>query len=126
MRGEAMKYCLILDDSSSIRRVTARILESLGYGAATAGDSEAALEACGVRMPDCIVVDWTMPGFDPVRFMARLRRMPDGDRPTVMSCLFENDPDLAGRARQKGAGGALLKPFDTRALRSSLVACGLL
>ena len=121
-----MKQCLILDDSGSIRKVGKRILEGFGFGAATVDDPDAALAACRTAMPDCILVDWTMPQFDPVRFMARLRRLPGGDRPRVVSCVVDNDPDKAERARRAGAAGRRMKPFDTAVMRNSLVAAGVI
>jgi len=121
-----MKQCLIVDDSVSIRRVAARILENFGMGAKTVADPQAALEVCGDAMPDCILVDWSMPEFDPVRFMASVRRLPGGERAVIMPCLCENDEVRIRKAWGDGAVGRLFKPFDVTAMRDSLTAVGVI
>ena len=46
-----MKTCLVVDDSSVIRKVARRILEGLEFEIAEAEDGEQALEACRRRSP---------------------------------------------------------------------------
>jgi two-component system chemotaxis response regulator CheY len=51
-----MKTCLIVDDSSIIRKVARRILEDLDFQIAEAADGEKALEVCKLGMPQAISV----------------------------------------------------------------------
>lgn len=120
-----MKNCLIVDDSSSIRKVARRILQDYDIDTTEADSSRSGLEACRRAMPDCVVVDWHMPDGDGVDFVSRLRAMPGGTRPKVMYCTSENDARLLARARRAGADACLLKPFDRTALLSGLEAVGL-
>ena len=76
-----MKNCLVVDDSSVIRKVARRILEGLEFQIAEAEDGEQALEACRRQMPDAVLLDWNMPKMDGYEFLRALRRMPHGDRP---------------------------------------------
>ena len=98
-----MKNCLVVDDSSVIRKVARRILEGLEFKIAEAEDGEQALEACRSQMPDAVLLDWNMPRMDGYEFLRVLRRMPDGDRPKVVFCTSEND--VAHIARALHAGG---------------------
>ena len=76
-----MKSCLIVDDSSVIRKVARRILEGLDFSITEAEDGEVALAQCNRQLPDAILLDWNMPKMDGYEFLKALRRMPGGDRP---------------------------------------------
>ena len=55
-----MKTCLVVDDSSVIRKVARRILEGLEFQIVEAEDGEQALEACRRQLPEAILLDWNM------------------------------------------------------------------
>ena len=107
-----MKRCLIVDDSSVIRKVARRILERLEFENAEAEDGEQALQLCRDRMPDAVLLDWNMPRMDGYEFLRLLRRLPDGKRPKVVFCTLENDLAQIARARHAGADAHMMKPFD--------------
>ncbi len=93
-----MKTCLVVDDSSVIRKVARRILEGLDFQIVEAEDGEKALEVCKRALPEAILLDWNMPVMDGYEFLGNLRRMPGGDQPKVVFCTTENDV-RAHRAR---------------------------
>jgi two-component system, chemotaxis family, chemotaxis protein CheY len=107
-----MKHCLIVDDSSSIRKVARRILEDFDFRTSEAETRKEALELCRSEMPDCIVVDWQMPDGDAMKFLTKVRAMPGGNRPTIMYLTSENDPTHVARAMRSGADMHMMKPFD--------------
>ncbi len=107
-----MKHCLVVDDSSSIRKVARRILEDLDFRTSEAETRKDALDACRADMPDCVVVDWHMPDGDAISFLSKLRALPGGNRPTVMYLTSENDPVQVARALRSGADAHMMKPFD--------------
>ena len=107
-----MKNCLVVDDSSVIRKVARRILEGLEFEVAEAEDGEQALEACRRQMPQAVLLDWNMPKMDGYEFLRALRRLPDGDRPKVVFCTSENDVAHIARALHAGANEYIMKPFD--------------
>ena len=47
-----MKRCLIIDDSSVIRKVARRILEGFGFTVSEAADGRQALDSCVKEMPE--------------------------------------------------------------------------
>jgi CheY-like chemotaxis protein len=99
-----MKSCLVVDDSSVIRKVARRILEGLEFQIVEAEDGEQALDVCRSQMPDAVLLDWNMPKMDGYEFLRVLRRLPDGDRPKVVFCTT-GIPDFMGIS-----GGSPLKP----------------
>ncbi len=120
-----MKQCLIIDDSSSIRKVANRILKDFGFQSREAGDSDEALKLCANSMPDFIIVDWQIPDADSNKMMNEIRKLPGGDRPTIIFCTLENDPMQMAAAMRHGANGQLMKPFDRDALTRSMESVGL-
>jgi len=125
-KKEAMKTCLVVDDSSVIRKVARRILEGLEFEIAEAEDGEQALDACRGKMPDAILLDWNMPKMDGYEFLRLLRRLPDGDRPKVVFCTTENDVAHIARALHAGANEYIMKPFDREIVEAKFQEVGLI
>ena len=73
-----MKTCLVVDDSSVIRKVAKRILEGMDFQITEAEDGQQALDQCQRMLPDAILLDWNMPKMDGYDFLKALRRMPGG------------------------------------------------
>ncbi len=121
-----MKTCLIVDDSSVIRKVARRILEGLDFQISEAEDGQEAFEACREKMPDAILLDWNMPRMDGYEFLRMLRRLPDGDRPKVVFCTTENDVAHIARALHAGANEYIMKPFDREIVEAKFQEVGLL
>ena len=107
-----MKTCLVVDDSSVIRKIARRILEEMDFQIIEAEDGEKALEVCKRGLPDAILLDWNMPNMDGYEFLGNLRRMPGGDQPKVVFCTTENGIDHISRAISAGANEYIMKPFD--------------
>ncbi len=121
-----MKTCLVVDDSSVIRKVARRILEKLGFQIVEAEDGEQALEACRSTMPDAVLLDWSMPKMDGYEFLQNLRRLPDGDRPKVVFCTSRNDVAHIARALHAGANEYIMKPFDKEIVEAKFQEVGLI
>lgn len=121
-----MKTCLIVDDSSVIRKVARRILEGLDFQITEAEDGEKALEICRREMPDSILLDWNMPVMDGYDFLRNLRMMTGGDRPKVVFCTTENDVAHIARALHAGANEYIMKPFDKEIVTAKFQEVGLI
>ncbi len=121
-----MKTCLIVDNSSVIRKVARRILEGLEFQIAEAENGEEAVEACGREMPDAILLDWNMPKMDGYDFLRALRRLPGGDKPRVVFCTTENDVAHIARALHAGANEYIMKPFDKDIVEAKFQEVGLI
>ena len=121
-----MKTCLVVDDSSVIRKVARRILEGLDFQIAEAENGEEAIEACRVEIPDAILLDWNMPKMDGYDFLRALRRLPGGDKPKVVFCTTENDVAHIARALHAGANEYIMKPFDKDIVEAKFREVGLI
>jgi two-component system, chemotaxis family, chemotaxis protein CheY len=121
-----MKTCLVVDDSSVIRKVARRILEGLQFQIIEAEDGEQALQSCQNQLPDAVLLDWNMPKMDGYEFLRHLRRMPGGDAPRVVFCTTENDVAHIARALHAGANEYIMKPFDKEIVEAKLQEVGLL
>ncbi len=120
-----MKQCLVVDDSSVIRKVARRILENLEFEIVEAADGQQALSQCQDQMPDAILLDWNMPVMDGMDFLVNLRGLPNGAGPKVVFCTTENDIDHISRAIAAGANEYIMKPFDREILENKFQEVGL-
>lgn len=118
------RICLIVDDSRIIRKVARRIVEGLGFEVDEAGDGAEALSYCTAAMPEVVLLDWNMPVMDGLTFLRRLRGLPGGDRPKVLFCTIESQPDRIAEALSAGADDYVMKPFDGEVLQSKFVEVG--
>jgi len=121
-----MKTCLIVDDSSVIRKVARRILEGLAFQIVEAENGEEAIETCRRQLPDAILLDWNMPKMDGYDFLRLLRRLPGGDKPKVVFCTTENDVAHIARALHAGANEYIMKPFDRDIVEAKFQEVGLI
>jgi two-component system chemotaxis response regulator CheY len=122
-----MKQCLIVDDSSVVRKVARRIMEELEFEVREAEEGAQALDMCRKGMPDLILLDWSMPIMDGVEFLAHLRKeLTDGEKPKVVFCTTENDVAQIAKAMRAGADDFLMKPFDRDIVEAKLQEVGAL
>ena len=121
-----MSNCLIVDDSSVVRKVARRILEGFEFHVEEASDGDEAVRYCQEEMPDFILLDWHLPTMDGIEFIGRLRAMGGGDAPKVLFCTSEIDVAQSSKARRAGADEYMLKPFDRSVVESKLHQIGML
>ncbi len=121
-----MKTCLVVEDSSIVRKMARRILEGLGFEVVEAEDGVDALVVCKRAMPEAILLDWNMPVMDGYHFLCHLRRMPGGDEPKVVFCTTETGIDHICRAIDGGANEYIMKPFDKEIIAAKFQEVGLI
>ncbi len=106
------RSCLVVDDSSVVRKVARRILEQLDFTVDEAEDGQEAYDKCRADMPDAILLDWQMPIKSGLEFLKDLRGYDGGDKPKVVFLTTENDVGHIAMALKAGANEYLMKPFD--------------
>jgi two-component system chemotaxis response regulator CheY len=121
-----MRTCLVVDDSTVVRKIARRILEEMDFEIVEAEDGGKALEACKRGLPDAVLLDWNMPVMDGYEFLGALRRLPGGDQPKVVFCTTENGIDHIARALDAGANEYIMKPFDKDIVAAKFQAVGLI
>jgi two-component system, chemotaxis family, chemotaxis protein CheY len=123
---QAMKTCLIVDDSRVVRLVARRILEGLNFEIREASDGRMAMDACLQNMPDVILLDWNMPIMSGIEFLKALREAAGGRRPVVVFCTTENDLVHIQEALAMGADEYIMKPFDSEIIQAKFEQVGLI
>ena len=121
-----MKHCLVVDDSSVIRKVARHILEEFEFDISEAENGEQALNVCRNQMPDAVLLDWNMPVMDGLDFLVALRNEAGGEKPKVIFCTTENDAAHITQAITAGANEYIMKPFDKNIIESKLQEVGLI
>ncbi len=107
-----MKRCMIVDDSSVIRKVAKRILTGPDMIVAEAGGGYQALDMCRTEMPDIIIVDGGLQDMPCVDFIRQAVAIDPRHRPQIMILIPQFDLGAIMRAKRAGAVGFLMKPFN--------------
>jgi len=107
---------LVVDDSSTLRKVVKAILSHNGFECVASADGQEALNLLETEKVDLVLLDFVMPRMNGYQFCRELRsRAAIRDLPVVlMSAKAERIRDQF--LRQTGAIDAITKPFDPRAL----------
>ncbi len=121
-----MKSCLVVDDSTVIRKIARKILEELNFEIAEAVDGRDALNQCKKQMPDAVLLDWNMPEMNGIEFLRALRDCEGGSAPVVVFCTTENDMTHISEAIAAGANEYIMKPFDGDIIQTKFTQVGLL
>ena len=118
--------CLVVDDSTTIRKVIGRMFERMNFEVREAENGQVALESCLVSMPQVIMLDWNMPVMSGIDFLRELRRARGGDAPKVILCTTENEFEAIQTAMSEGANEYIMKPFNEEIIKEKLEIVGVL
>ena len=118
--------CLVVDDSTTIRKVIGRMLQKMDFEVREAENGQVALDACLAEMPEFIMLDWNMPVMSGIDFLRELRRAPGGDAPKVILCTTENEFEAIQTAMSEGANEYIMKPFNEEIIREKLEIVGVI
>ncbi len=122
-----MTSCMILDDSSVIRKVARRIIEDIGYVVVDAADGNEALQMCRVHIPDLIIVDWIMPNMPGIDFISAFKESfgEQAKDTALIYCTHEMDLPAMTKAKRAGATHFIMKPFDRGCIQRKFVEVGI-
>lgn len=118
--------CLVVDDSTTIRKVIGRMFEKMDFEVREAENGQVALESCLANMPEVIMLDWNMPVMSGIDFLRALRKAPGGDAPKVILCTTENEFEAIQTAMSEGANEYIMKPFNEEIIKEKLEIVGVL
>ncbi len=113
---------LIVDDSSTMRKIVMRTLRQAGFEAEVveAGDGVEGLAQLDGGAPDLIFSDVNMPNMNGIEFLKELRGKDGmGEVPVVM-VTTEGGQDSMNQAMELGANGYVVKPFTPDKLKDVL------
>ena len=106
------KVVLTVDDSRTIREMLRTALNEAGMEVLQAEDGMHGLEVLQGSTPDVIVTDINMPRLDGFGFIEGVRADPRHRATPVLVLTTESDAAKKQRARDAGATGWIVKPFD--------------
>lgn len=115
-----MKTCLVVDDGPLDRALLILHATSLGLKVTEASSGEEALTLCHTTLPDCILLDWEMPGMKGIELLEEIRRMENGASVCILICTSHEHASFIGHAFIKGANGYITKPITEFGLESKL------
>jgi twitching motility two-component system response regulator PilH len=107
---------LIVDDSTTVRFVMARMLRESGYQVLQADNGTAGLEMASRHQPDLIFMDVIMPGLNGFQVTRKLRQSRETkDLPII---IISGNKQVVEQfwATRIGANDYMEKPFDRREL----------
>ena len=104
----------IIDDDESVRRTTARLIESFGFRAAAFESAATFLSSHDLNDASCLVVDVRMPGINGLQLQSQLAAA-DCRIPIIFITAYD-DKESRQRAMQAGAVAFLAKPFSDEQL----------
>lgn len=109
---------LVVDDDTSVRNATARLLERRAFTVECFESGDAFLAAEIATPPSCILLDVRMPGIDGIGVLRGLRQR--GTDIPVIVISGHGDIPLAVEAMREGASDFLEKPYSPDALFEAL------
>jgi len=103
-----------------VRKLTARMLESMGFTVWAVADGQEAVELYLERGSEIslVLLDLTMPRMDGAAAFAQLRRLDPHVRVVLASGYSEEE--IAGRFASESLVGVLQKPYSLTSLRELL------
>jgi DNA-binding response OmpR family regulator len=108
---------LIVDDKPNLVRVTTMALHTLGCRTFGASTSTAAMQLLGTEKIDAVFLDINLGGENGLDFLSQLTAR--SKTPVIIFTAHTKD-EVAGKVRDLGAFGCLLKPFTIEDLRQQL------
>ncbi len=106
-------HVLAVDDSRTIRDMLRLTLTGAGFTAHLAEDGVHGLEILDqIDRPDAIITDINMPRLDGFGFIQAVRAREATRTIPILVLSTESAAELKARARDGGATGWIVKPFD--------------
>lgn len=116
-----MPNVLIVDDSSTMRKIISRSLRQAGLAVDEifeAGDGIEGLNVLGNKSVDLILSDINMPNMDGLEFIKQVRA--NGNSVPVVMITTEGGEDIIKEAINSGASDSIKKPFTPDQLNQKL------
>jgi two-component system chemotaxis response regulator CheY len=110
------KTILVVDDSSTVRQQVAMALKQAGFAIMEAADGREGLATIESNPHiDMVVCDVNMPNLNGLEMLERVKSKGHASLPILM-LTTEGQPSMIKRAKQAGAVGWIVKPFDANQL----------
>jgi two-component system chemotaxis response regulator CheY len=109
---------LAIDDSKTIRELLRSVMEEAGFDFESAVDGVDGVERYAEVRPDVVITDINMPNMDGYGVIDAIRKGDIDNQVPILVLTTESGDKLKARARDAGATGWIVKPFDDVSLVS--------
>jgi two-component system chemotaxis response regulator CheY len=111
------KTILVVDDSGTVRQQVSMALKQAGFAIVEAADGQEALDAIeSNRAIDMVVCDVNMPVLNGLEMVEKVKQNPAHKALPILMLTTEGQPSMIRRAKEAGAVGWIVKPFDANQL----------
>lgn len=115
------KIVLTVDNSKTMRDMLRLALTDAGLTVVQADDGQHGVEVLNATPGvDVIVTDINMPRMDGYEFISHVRRDQHNRTTPILVLTTESEPEKKLRARDAGATGWIVKPFDPKKLVAAI------
>lgn len=115
-----MPTIMVIDDSNSMRALVKQTLIGAGHSVVEACDGMDALEKVNLAKVDLFLCDVNMPRLDGLGLVKQVRAMASFKFTPILMLTTEIDPDKKKTAKEAGATGWLVKPFQPDQLLATI------
>lgn len=113
-------HILAVDDSRTMRAMLQQALTGAGFSVDLAEDGQDALDQLQHARPDLMITDINMPRMDGFGLIEGARTRENLLGMPILVLTTESAPELKQRARNAGATGWIVKPFDEAKLVTAI------
>jgi two-component system chemotaxis response regulator CheY len=110
--GTGVVRILTIDDSKTMRDMLMLTLADAGFDVLQAVDGQDGVDLLEKENVDLIITDINMPRMDGYEVIRQLRKRPEHKATPILVLTTESETDKKNIAREAGATGWLVKPFD--------------
>lgn len=115
-----MAKIMTVDDSVSIRKLVSATLAEAGHQVTEAANGAEALTLAKGNKFDIVVSDVNMPVMDGLTLVRQLRGLTTYKFTPILMLTTELDPEKKKQAKEAGATGWLVKPFNPEQLLATI------
>ena len=114
-----MKF-LVVDDSSTMRRIVVNSLQRIGFGdTVEAGDGREALDKFDDTVK-FVITDWNMPNMTGTELAKALREREDGKQVPILMVTARSVREDIIAAMEAGVNNYIVKPFTPQILKEKI------
>jgi len=111
------KTVLVVDDSSTMRQQVSLALKQAGFTIIEAADGREGLATITRnRAINMVICDVNMPNMNGLEMVEQVKSKPENKALPILMLTTEGQAAMIKRAKQAGAAGWIVKPFDAKQL----------
>jgi two-component system chemotaxis response regulator CheY len=110
------KKVLVVDDSSTVRQQVAQVLTQVGFEVLEATDGQLGAEMIDKEALAVVICDVNMPRMNGIEMVTTVKSRPQHAALPILMLTTDGQPALIKRAKEVGARGWMVKPFNPNQL----------